>query len=174
MNNKIGRVFLLTLSLLVFLCSFGGGQVELELRQKSKLAAVSDVLGTWEMAYQVVRPSVKNDSLFFADYQFFRFFDNGYVLNLAMTKQLDNEDVRMYLETMPRGTTYSFVADGLLVINRSQNDFDNIMISVITEDMTEPLRSGTPLLKKGNLILSYLDADKKAYMQRYLKKVKLE
>ena len=80
----------------------------------------------------------------------------------------------MYLETMPRKTTYSFVSDGLLVINRSENDFDNIMISVITEDMTEPLRTGAPLLETGDLLLSYLDPDKKAYMQRYLRRVDLD
>lgn len=172
MEKEIIVTLLLTAALVISLCSFGLCEVELE--QKSKLATVSDVIGTWEMTYQVVGPSVKSDSMFFADYQVFKFFDDGYVKNLTATEQLDAEDIKMYLETIPRKTAYSFVADGLLEINRSQNDFDNIMISVITEDMMELLRDGAPLLKKGDLILSYLDPDKKLYMQRYLRRINLE
>jgi len=167
------KTILLFAALTVSLCGVGWGQVENELAQKSKPATADNVVGTWKMAYQVVRPSVKTDSLFFAGFQIFEFFKDGYVKNLAASKDLDIEKTKMYLEAMPRKTTYSFAADGLLVINRSLNDFDNIMISVITDDITEPLRKGAPLLKKGDLILSYLDPDKKPYMQRYLRKISL-
>lgn len=174
MEKKIMKTVLLFVALAMSLYNFAWCQAENELEQKAKAATASDVVGTWKMTYQVVGPPIKSDDLFFADYQIFEFFDDGYVKHVTSTKSLDVEDVKMYLETMPRQTTYSFVADGLLVIDRSQHDVDNIIISVITEDMIEPLRDGAPLLKKGNLILSYLNPNNQLYMQRYLKKVNLK
>jgi hypothetical protein len=125
------------------------------------------------MTYQTVRPSIKNNSLFFADYQVFCFLNNGFAKNVASTAQLNSQDVKMYLQTMPEKTTYSFVADGLLIIERSQQDFDNIVISIITDNITEKLQADAPLLEKGDLILTYLDPNKKPYMQRYLRKIDL-
>lgn len=170
MKNLLSKVVLFVVFVLACFQGAVYGQTEVELQQKSVLAKASDVIGVWEMYYQVVRPSVKNESLFFSDYQFFKFFEDGYVVNIASTKKLDTKDVNMYINTMPKKTTYRFIADGLLEINRSQRDFDSIMISIITADMTAFLREGAPLLKKGDLILSYLDPDKKLYMQRYLRK----
>ncbi|MBL7170458.1 MAG: hypothetical protein ISS46_00480 [Candidatus Omnitrophica bacterium] len=63
MNKGIIKTAALTMLLLASLNSHSFGQGELE--QKSKLAAASDVIGTWEMTYQAVRPSVKNTCLYY-------------------------------------------------------------------------------------------------------------
>ena len=173
MGKKINKIFLLAALLSVGIYSFAWGQGETELGSKSRLAAAGDVIGAWEMTYQVVRASIKSDSLFFADNQYFKFFKDGYVINLTLTKKIDIEDVKVYMDTTPKKTNYRFIANGLLEVNRTQNDFDNIMISVITEDMVGLLQKEAPALKKDDLILSYLDSNKKPYMQRYLRKLNL-
>lgn len=148
-------------------------QVNAELRQKSVPAKASDVIGEWDMCYQTVHPSLKAQaewSPFFADNQFFRFFEDGHVSNITSTPKLDPKEMQMMIDAMPKNTTYKFIADGVLEINRSPIDHDNIMISVITADMAIPMQEGAPLLKKGDLILSYLDPNKQLYMQRYLRK----
>jgi hypothetical protein len=170
MIGKIKKICCLVSLLVLCICNLTWAQVEDELRLKSKPANVRDVVGTWEMAYQAVRSDVSSDSLFFADYQVIKFLDDGYVKNVASTKALGASDVRMYLDKTPKKTTYSFFGDGMLVISRSQKDFDNIVVSIITENMKEPLREGAPLLKKGDLILAYFDPSKQVYMQRYLRK----
>lgn len=142
-----------------------------ELGYKSRKANKADVIGSWEMTHQLVRPGMNTNSLFFANFQILQFSEDGYVKNYASTKRSDSETVEMYLSTMPKQSTFSFVADGLLVIERSPQDFSNIAISIITENMDEPLRKNSPLLKKGDLILSYLDPRKQLYMQRYFRKI---
>ena len=145
-----------------------------DLEHRARKANKKDVLGTWRMTYQTVRPGMNTDSLFFADYQILQFSEDDYVKNLASIKRPDPEDVKMLLSAMPKTTTFSFVADGLLIVERSPQDISNIVISIITEDMGQPLRKGAPLLKKGELILSYLDPAKQLYMQRYFERINLE
>jgi len=54
----------------------------------------------------------------------------------------------------------------------TQNDFDNIVAYIVTEDMDKPMRDGAPVLKKGDMVFSYLDPRRKLYMQRFLRKIR--
>ena len=142
--------------------------------QELRRANAKDVAGSWQMLYQRVDPAIKTGSLFFADFQVFQFLNNGYFKNIASTGSPEKAAVKIYLETMPQKTTYTFVADGLLVIDRSENDFDNIAISIAVLDMGRPLLPEAPLLKKGDLLLTYLDPQKKPYLHRYFRTIKLD
>jgi hypothetical protein len=163
---------IISILLISFLfCSFACAQTDIT--QKSKKANKNSVLGLWRMTYQIVNPKIKNSSLFFAEYQVFNFDNDGYVKNVASKDKISAKDIKIFIETMPKKSTYSFIDDGLLVIKRSEKDADNIVISIITQDMQNPVRQGAPLMKKGDLILSYLDLNKQLYMQRFLRKLEL-
>ena len=166
---KTAKLFSL---LLIVLCFVNISFAQNELVIKSSKANINDILGTWEMFYQIVDPQIKTDSLYFADYQLFKFFEDGYVKNFTSTKKIEYKNDKIYLESAPKKTTFSFVAEGLLIIERSRQDFDNIAISIIAEDLEYPLRKDAPLLKKGDLILSYIiikGQERRVYMQRYLR-----
>lgn len=171
MKNKLKIALIISA---ICFCNSALAQIADELTQKSRLASANDMVGTWEMTWQTVRPSIKTDSLFFADYQILKFSEDGYVKNITSTKPFDMGQIKMYLELMPKKTTYSFISDGLLVINRSKYDSDNIMILLITEDITQSYSDKAPLLKKGNLVLHYFDPNKQLYMLRYFKKINLD
>ncbi len=162
------------LALIILLVLSTDCQAKHELEYKSKKANKEDVLGAWEMTYQLVRPGLDTDSLFFADNQILKFAADGYVKNITSTKTITKEVAKVYLETMPKRTTFLFAGDGLLIIERSKEDLDNIVISIITKDMKKPLRDGAPVLKKGELLLSYIDSNKKLYMQRFFRRIELE
>lgn len=71
---------------------------------------------------------------------------------------------------MPKQTTFSFLKEGVLEVKRLPQDQDFMIISKMIEDMTGSLEPGAPVLKKGQLILSYLTPSNKLYMHRYLEK----
>ena len=129
------------------------------------------MIGNWQMIYQTVSPLFKDKSLFFANYQIFQFFEDGYVKNVASKKRLQREDISSLLERLPKSTAYSFVDDGQLIIERSNKNFDNMVVSIAVDDLEKALRSGAPLLKKGDLVVSYFDGNKNLYMQRYLRRL---
>ncbi len=145
-------------------------RAETELVEKSRKANIQDIIGRWEMTYQVVRPTIMNDSLFFAKFQLFDISNDGFVKNLTSKNILNEEVIQNLFENMPVKTRYLFSADGFLNISRSDRDVDSIVISIIEKNLLTPLRKDAPILKKGNLILSYLDPDQKLYMQRYLRR----
>ena len=120
------------------------------------------------MTYQVVSPKVQDDSLFFAEHQVWSFSADGSVRNIASTKPQRISEIMALFKTMPQQTTFQFAKDGVLFIQRSQADRDVIIVSFVTEDLSAALRAGAPLLKKGELILSYLGAAQQPSMQRYL------
>ncbi len=144
-----------------------------ELAAKSRKARKSDLIGTWQMIYQTVSPLFKDKSDFFADYQVFEFFEDGYVKNIASKKRIERQKISFLLQRMPKSNVYYFTGDGLILMQRNQKDFDNIAISIAEDDFKKPLRSMAPLLKAGDLIVSYLDSKKIMYMQRYLRRLDL-
>ena len=144
-----------------------------ELADKTRKAKKSDLIGTWVMVYQTVSPLFMNDSLFFADFQILRFSGDDHVKNIASKKRLKRGEVDFLLERMPKNTVYGFIEAGLLVVERSKEDFDNLVVSITEKDFTKPLRFRAPLLKKGDLIVSYLDGKKNLYMQRYFRRYDL-
>lgn len=146
---------------------------EHELSHTSRKANQSDIIGLWKMSYQIINPKMTNNSLFFANFQVFDFDENNFVKNIASKKNLKDIEISQYFESMSKTVEYSFTDDGLLEIKRSKRDFDNIVISIITTDMKTALRDGAPLMKKGDLIMTYLDQHKQLYMQRFLSRMTL-
>jgi len=143
-----------------------------EFRDKSVRAGKNAVVGTWRMIYQTVRPDIRADSLFFAPYQIYRFDENGSVGNVASDKEISPEKALSMLEKTPAKTRYVFVSEGLMLIRRSARDADLIAVYVMIRDMDVPVRRNAPVLKKGDLVFSYLDPRKRLYMQRFFRKVK--
>ena len=146
---------------------------ESELTEKSRKATQSDLIGRWMMIYQTVSPLFMDKSLFFAEYQIFEFSEDGFVKNLESKKRHKNEEISYLLENMPKSSVYGFIEEGVLIIERSKKDFDNIAVSIAIEDFKKELRSAAPLLRKGDLIVSYRDRKKNLYMQRYLRALPL-
>ena len=139
------------------------------LKEKSRPAETKDVIGVWEMYYQTHKDVSARNTLFFAPHQRFEFHEDGYVKNLASTKPFD-PIILATLSKAPKSTRFNFVKPGVLTITRSVNDGDRIIVSVIIKDMESSLTPGAPLLKSGDLILSYLTPQKQLYMQRYFKR----
>ncbi|MCG2711783.1 MAG: hypothetical protein L6416_05625 [Candidatus Omnitrophica bacterium] len=163
--------FLLIFSCFLLTCNMCFSQNEFT--EKSRKAKQSDLIGTWQMYYQSVSPLFLDKSLFFATYQIFEFCEDGCFKNFASKKKPKLEKINSLLQSIPRSTVYSFSGEGLLVIERSRKDFDNIIVSIAVDDFQNALRYMAPLLKKGDLIVSYRDLDKNMYMQRYLRRLNL-
>ncbi len=163
--------------LLIFICFLFACNVckaEDELSEKSRKAKQSDLVGTWKMIYQTVSPLFRDKSLFFADYQIFEFSADGYVKNIASKKKLERKKIISLLQRMPKSTVYGFADKGVLIVERSKKDLDNIVILIVEDDFKKSLRFMAPLLKTGDLVLSYLDRNENLYMQRYLRRLDLD
>lgn len=145
-----------------------------EVAEKFKAANKNNILGTWKMIYQTVSPLFRDNSLFYADFQIFEFSQDGYFKNLSSKKVIDPEKAKRILERMPKGTTYSFINEGVVNIKRSEGDFYRVMISIAQEDLDEPIRQNAPLIEKGQLVASYVDANNNMYMQRYFTRIDWE
>ena len=163
------KKFLLIFSCFLLACNVS--LAENELAEKSRKAKQSDLIGTWKMIYQTVSPLFRDKSLFFANHQIFEFSEDGYVKNIASNKKLERKEISSLLQRMPKSTVYGLVDGGLLIIERSKKDLDNIVISIAVDDFKKSLRFMAPLLRKGDMIVCYLDRKKNLYMQRYLRRL---
>lgn len=147
-----------------------------EMDKKAKLAVKKDIIGQWRMIYQLVNSDMKRKvPRLFEEHQVFEFRKDGSVKNISWEHPFDDTQARALLEqswTRPVKSKYSFLNAGQLVLERSPQDIDRIMISLITEDMIEPLRPGAPLLKKDELILTYILPNNEPYLQRVLERMK--
>lgn len=154
----------------------GQAAAEKEIDGKSKPAVQEDIVGQWRMIYQLVNPGVKKRSPnFFVDHQVFEFRQDGSIKNISWSKPFDDARAKTMLEEsweQPIRTKYAFIDAGYLVVERSEQDQDRIIISRITKDLLEPLRPGAPLLRKDELILTYILRDNEPYMQRVLQRMK--
>jgi len=162
--------------LLIFTCFLLACNVckaENEFTEKARKARPSDLIGTWKMIYQTVSPLFKDKSLFFANYQIFEFSSDGYVKNISSNRKLERKKIVSLLKSMPKSSVYGFVNEGMLIIEHSKKDLDNLVIYIAEDDFKKSLRSMAPLLRKGDLIVSYLDRNKNLYMQRYLRRLDL-
>lgn len=143
---------------------------ESELEKKSQLPSSTEIVGTWEMVYQKNGNLILDNDIYIYPYQRFSFFSDGYVKNIGTTEPFDEKALRIW-EVAPKTSKYRFTEKGVLLIEGSAGDLTPIIISVITEDLEQSLRPDAPKLKKGDLILSYLNSKNQVYLQRYLRKV---
>lgn len=144
-----------------------------ELAAKSRPAKQADLLGEWQLFYQMVSPTVSHDSLFFAEHQVWSFSADGVVKNVASTKPFDEAELPILLRFMPQSVHFKLERDGVLTIERSPTGRDLIVISVMTSDTQTPLRPDAPLLKQSDLLLSYMTPQREPYMQRFLRRIKV-
>jgi len=141
---------------------------------KFKIATGEDILGIWRMTYQTVSPLFKDKSSFYQNFQIIEFSRDGYFKNIPSKKFINEDRVKGLLKEIPKSTTYSFINNGVVLIQGSRNNFMKIMISIANEDLDEPIRQKAPLIKKGELVVSYVDANNNMYMQRYFKRIDLK
>ena len=141
-----------------------------ELQRKSRPAVQDDVIGTWEMIYQKHGGLVSSASLFVAPYQRIQFLADGYVKHVTSNRPLSAADLSLW-KVAPKSSKYTFPKPGVLSVVRSPTDRDVIVISFITAHFERPLRPDAPILKKGDLLVSYLDPKNQLYLQRYLRRV---
>ena len=143
-----------------------------DVKRKARAVMVADdLIGTWEMYYQMVRPMQRDDAPLPTGSQYFEFSESGQVKNVISLKPLTPEEIKVRMKKEPGGTRYTIEGGGIVNVIRSSEDRDNIMISVVRKDLDEPMSEGTPLLKKGDLVLTYRDSLKRPYMRRYFRKV---
>jgi len=142
-----------------------------EEKKARPVIGADDLTGTWEMFYQKVRPMRGDDAPLPTGHQYFEFSENGRVKNIVSLDPLTPEEIKVQLKKEPGKTRYAIEGGGVINIIRSGEDRDNIMISVVMKDLDEPLGEGAPLLKKGDLVLTYRDFLKRPYMRRYFRKV---
>jgi len=135
-------------------------------------AEQSDIIGIWKMSFQMAYPQATSKSLFFADFQVFEFSLDNMVKNISSPTDLPMKQIRDQLADMEKRVQYAFIEPGIIEIKRSNKITNSIIISVITKDMQSPVRLKAPVMKKGDLILSYIDGNKQMFMQRFLTKLK--
>jgi hypothetical protein len=140
---------------------------------QDKKANKSDIVGMWKMNYQMVNQQAADKSLFFADFQIFDFSDDGFFRNISSYSDMSVKEIQNQFKAMPKTVKYSFVEPGILELKMSEKAADTIIISVITKDMKSAVRLKAPIMKKGDLIFSYLDVNKQLYLQRFLTRLKL-
>lgn len=164
---RIFSVFLI----LLLCCNIGHAQNKIA--EQDKKANQSDIVGTWKMNYQMVNQRLADKSLFFADFQVFDFSIDNFFRNISARNDIPLKEIKNQFKTMPKTIGYRFIEPGILELIISEKVTDTIVISVITNDMKSAVRLKAPIMKKGDLIVSYLDANKQVYMQRFLTRLKL-
>ncbi|QYY36041.1 hypothetical protein [Ruficoccus sp. ZRK36] len=133
-----------------------------------------ELTGVWEMTFQRFTHPVEDDPQMTARYQVFSFGEDGVFKNITATRRVSNEDRETFLAIMPENTHWEMPKDGLLVIRRSQLDADGVQAFVVTQGFTDELLSGSPALKRGDVVLIYQDKYGNPYLRRYLRLMPLE
>lgn len=144
---------------------------ETELKKKSAPASPLDVIGQWEMIWQKNGGMIKDSDPYVFSHQRFEFFSDGYYKNIASDKPLDAAALVVW-KAAPKTTKYGFLSPGLLLLTGAGGDKTVIVATVVLDDFVTGLKPDAPLLKQGDLLLSYLTPDKKVYLQRYLRRVR--
>ncbi|MDP0497093.1 MAG: hypothetical protein Q7Q73_12895 [Verrucomicrobiota bacterium JB024] len=137
--------------------------------QNTRPATLEEIPGTWEMTFQRFAHPVENDPQLTARYQIFDFQPDGVFKLITATRRVSDEDRKLFLNIMPANTHWELLQDGLLVIRRSELDADGIQVFSVTQDFQDELVSGSPALKKGDLVLIYQDKIGTPYLRRYLR-----
>lgn len=143
------------------------------LDEKSQKANKNDIIGAWQMVYQTISPIFYDDSLSLAGFQVYEFLENGTFKNISSRKSLKDVEVVSFLQRIPNTEKYKFIDNGLLVLENSRRDFKYIQVELVIENYSNKQRPAAPILKKGDLIFSYMDRKRNVYMQRYFRKIKL-
>ena len=174
------RIFMLAIALLlVTTFSFAEadkdkGTISEELEQKTKPALKEDVVGEWEMIWQLNAGSIPADDPFVAPYCMFYFSDNNGMVTMGSTKPFDEIVVAATTWKLAKQdfqtTTYEFRKPGVFLIKNKDTAQYYMVISLIMENLTDSVRPGAPKLKKGDLMLSYSN-EKGVYLVRYLRRV---
>jgi hypothetical protein len=143
-----------------------------EAQQKTRPALQEDVLGEWEMIWQLNSGTIPDDDPFVSPYLKIYFDDNNHFVTLGSNKPFDDVAVTTWKFALenPGATTYEFVKPGVARIKSSDPPY-YIVISAVTEDLSDRLRSDAPLLKKNDLMLSYPRPGNEIYLVRYIRRI---
>lgn len=156
----------LLLAIICALCpSFLGAQIRL--KEHLRGVETADLVGVWRMVHQEVRPGM-GDSAFFSPHQVMHFRADGKMLTVTASSPLPDATIQELLATMPPATQFELSEPGKLLVRRSEKDRDRILASIVIQDMAEPLKPGIPVLKEGQIVLSYFDPQSQVYLQRFL------
>lgn len=142
-----------------------------ELALNSRPASREEIAGIWEMTFQRFSKPVENDPEATARYQIFAFLEDGVFKNITATRRVSDEDRALFLDIMPANTRWEVPEAGLLVIRRSELDADGVEARRVTQDFQDELLSGSPPLKRGDLVLIYKDKQGIPYLRRYLQPI---
>ncbi len=137
-------------------------------------AIYEDMPGVWEMTFQRFSRPPANDPQLTARYQIFSFQDNGFMKNITATRRVTDEDRALFLDIMPEDTRWEMPQDGLLVIRHSELDADGVQVFRVVDGFEDKILSGSPPLKRGDLVLIYKDKEGVPYLRRYLRLIPLE
>jgi len=145
------------------------------LEKYTRPASTGDIEGKWEMIYQHNGEIIPENSPYIFPYQRFHFLSNGYVKVVASETPLDQVALVLW-EHGPESTKYEFLKPGVLSITGEMGDKTSILAGVVTEDFPEALSADAPILKKGDLVFSYIASKEKSgvpsyYLLRYLRKI---
>ncbi|MEM8549816.1 MAG: hypothetical protein AAGF10_03420 [Verrucomicrobiota bacterium] len=163
------KVLLLLLSLPLMLA---GQEPELAtLSNNSRPATRADILGVWEMPYQHIDAAAKATSEAQARYQVYAFDEDGTVKRLTATKRVSPEERSLLLQVVPQLGTWEMLGEGQVVIRRAALDVDNIRAVILERSFQDPFLSQAPPYREGDLVLTYLDLERKPVITRLLRRI---
>jgi hypothetical protein len=164
-------VLILVSALFFVVTSKATGTIIEEMEQKTKPALKEDVLGEWEMIWQLNSGAMPADNPFVAPYWMFYFSDNNGMVAVGSTKPFDEiAAITWKLAKQDLQTTYEFSEPGVLFIKNKDTTQYYVGVALVTEDLTDSLKPGVPKLKKGDLYLFYSNKNG-VYLVRYLRRV---
>ena len=142
-----------------------------ELERKSKPAVEEDIIGEWEMIWQLNKGVIPADDPFVAPYWMFYFSGNNGMVSMGLTYPFDGIAATTWkLAKQDLQTTYRLTEPGVFLIKNKDTTQYYVGMALITEDLTGSVKPGAPKLKKGDLYLFYSN-DNGVYLVRYLRRV---
>ncbi|MEM9226400.1 MAG: hypothetical protein AAGA45_00380 [Verrucomicrobiota bacterium] len=159
------------LSLLSLPLLLAGQDQELAiLANSSRPATKSDVVGVWEMPYQHISAEAKTTGEAQARFQVFAFYEDGSVKRLTATKRISPEERLLLLSVVPEMGTWEMIGEGRIVIRRAALDVDNIRAAIVERSFQDPFLTQAPPYREGDLVLTYLDLERKPVITRLLRR----
>jgi len=171
MKNKkvIGLIIFIVVILIVIigLSKISGDKDGLIVRPIIK----EDLIGVWGQIDFITDRKFQDNDSFFAKYQRFHFFEDGFVKQMGTTYPFNEDEMSAIIfETYPKTLKFEFVNnDGLFKIITPNNPQPQTILGVY---FTESQIIDSQLtVQKGDLMFSYLDPKGDIYLQRFLRRV---